>query len=156
MDGSMRNFKSIPMPLKNFFGWYDVSLTQEGKNDPVCQYFGKTEKIFQWHGDTFEIPHGAIHLAKSRDCPHQAMRYGDKTYGFQFHLEVDQPMIERWLEVPRHIEELAGVKGRIDPEEIKKQTPQFIQRSMSLSEGTFGEFIKLFGMEKKYRCPPSR
>lgn len=41
-----------------------------------------------WHGDTFEIPQGAIWLAENEACPHQAFQYGDRVLGFQFHPEI--------------------------------------------------------------------
>lgn len=137
-------------------GWYDVLLTEEGKNDPVMRSFQEREMVFQWHGDTFEIPKGAVDLANSEACMNQAFRYGDKVYGFQFHLEVDEPMIARWLKVPHHKKELASLEGKIDPEDIRKQTPVYIDRLKQLSNQTFGEFIKLFGEKQKYKTLPSR
>ena len=49
------------------------------------------------------------------------------------------------------IKELKELKGKIDPAKILKETPRHIQRSMSLSEKTFGEFLKLFGIQKKFK-----
>ena len=80
-------------------GWYDVSPTDHAQNDPLLGPFSATEKIFQWHGETFDIPQSTRHLAFSSLCANQAFRYGDNVYGFQFHLEVDEPMIHRWLRV---------------------------------------------------------
>ena len=137
-------------------GWYDVSLTAAGKQDPLLGHFAETERIFQWHGDILDIPENAIHLAESAACPAQAFRYGDNVYGFQFHLEVDAPMIGRWLEVPIHRAELEALGGRIDPEEIERETPRRIEQSMRLSNAVFGEFIHLFGLRPKRRMLPSR
>ncbi|HKY62300.1 MAG TPA: gamma-glutamyl-gamma-aminobutyrate hydrolase family protein [bacterium] len=137
-------------------GWHEVELSESGKKDPLLRHFKATESLFHWHGDTFELPHGAEHLASSRDCRNQAFRYGDKAYGFQFHLECDEPMIERWLMVPQHQSELDSVKERTCPERIRKETPDRIGRLKELSRATFGEFLKLFGEEKRFRCPPSR
>ena len=49
-------------------GWYDVAPTEHGLADPLFRHFRASEKIFQWHGDTFAIPHGAVHLATSPAC----------------------------------------------------------------------------------------
>lgn len=133
-----------PNPRKEI-GWYDVSLTEEGRKDPVMRHFAETERIFQWHGDTFEIPPGAVHLARSPDCENQAFRYGTNVYGFQFHLEVDERVIERWLAVPVHRREIESLNGQIDPEAIRAETPDRIARLKRLSDRTFGEFIRLFG-----------
>src|SRR6185369_16369861 len=111
-----------------------------GRQDPLLSCFGDSERIFQWHGDTFEIPRGAVHLASSDLCPNQAFRYGENAYGFQFHLEVDEPLIERWLTVPIHRAEIEALDGAIDPEEIRRETPLRIARARELSDRTFGEW----------------
>ncbi len=137
-------------------GWYDVSPTEDGKKDPLIGYFGKSERIFQWHGDTFNIPHGAVHLASSPLCSNQAFRYKGNVYGFQFHLEVDQKMIERWLRVPHHKVEIEKTKGKIDPQNIRNETILRIDRLEKLSDIVFGEFIKNFGNKQRRHRLPSR
>jgi GMP synthase (glutamine-hydrolysing) len=137
-------------------GWYDLATTREARGDPLLSHFAGTEKIFQWHGDTFEIPRGAIHLATSSACANQAFRYGDNVYGFQFHLEVDEPMIHRWLQVPVHRQEIESLNGRIDPDRIRDETPSHIGRLKELSERTFGAFLELFGPRRKRVALPSR
>jgi GMP synthase (glutamine-hydrolysing) len=137
-------------------GWYDVSPTQEAKRDPLLAEFRGTEKIFQWHGDTFDLPRSAAHLASSDLCPNQAFRYGSSIYGLQFHLEVDQWMIHRWLRVPENRKEIAGLQGKIDPERIHMETPEYIPRLHELSDRVFSEFIKIFGIEKKFLRLPLR
>ena len=129
-------------------GWYDVSPSADADLDPLLSKFEESETIFQWHGDTFEIPTRAMHLASSRTCGNQAFRYGANVYGFQFHLEVDEPMILRWLKVPENRHEIASLHGDIDPDEIHTQTAQHIKRLHELSDHVFGQFIKLFGVEK--------
>jgi GMP synthase (glutamine-hydrolysing) len=137
-------------------GWYEVSPTKEGEVDGLMTNFMKEEKIFQWHGDTFDLPHGAQLLASSPLCKNQAFRYGDNIYGFQFHLEVDKPMIERWLTVPENKKEIEDLNGKIDPGHIKGETPEYISRLNDLSNSVFGNFIELFGYNKKRQTLPSR
>ena len=124
-------------------GWYDVSLTEEGKSDAVLGQLAPTEKIFQWHGDTFQLPAGTTWLARSAICPHQAFRYGTKVYGFQFHLEVDEPMIERWLKIssPAAID--------FDPEVIRQQTRDHVTHLMKLSRQVFTKYIELFSTKRR-------
>ena len=136
-------------------GWYDVMVTEEGRADPLLSKFNNVEKLFQWHGDTFEIPEDAVHLATSENCRNQAFRYGNKIYGLQFHLEVDQAMIQRWLVAPTNLKELEELKGIIDPDQIRAETPSFINELMSLSDRTFGEFIDLFERKEKTHVLPS-
>jgi len=89
--------KVFKAPVKEI-GWYDVSLTRIGSIDPFFSHLPRTFPVFQWHEDTFEIPHSAILIATSSLVPHQAFRYGDNAYGLQFHLEVTQDIIREWME----------------------------------------------------------
>jgi GMP synthase (glutamine-hydrolysing) len=129
-------------------GWYQINPTPAGADDPVFAGMSDTEHIFQWHGDTFDIPSGAVHLASSPDCENQAFRYGDTAYGFQFHLEVDRPMVDRWLTVPHNRQEIADLNGAIDPEQIRSDTLQHIDKLQRLSDDTFSRWIKLFGLPR--------
>lgn len=137
-------------------GWYGVTPTEEGAADPLFRHFEGTEKIFQWHGDTFAIPEGAVHLARSEACAHQAFRYGANAYGLQFHLEVDQPMIDRWLKAPDNACELATLEHEIDPARIAADTPRHIGRSLALGNVLFNEFIGLFEGRRRRTMLPSR
>jgi GMP synthase (glutamine-hydrolysing) len=138
-------------------GWYDLSPTEEGRTDPLFSHLRETEKIFQWHGDSFAIPEGAVHLASSGGCPNQAFRYGDRIYGLQFHLEVDQPMIERWLRVPENIEEIGRMNGATSADRIRAETALHIDTTVGLAGRVFSNFVRLFGIEGRRPRPlPSR
>jgi len=136
-------------------GWYHLAPTKEAGRDSLFAAFRETEMIFQWHGETFNIPHGASHLATSSRCGNQAFRYGMNVYGLQFHLEVDEPMIRRWLRVPENREEIERLHG-IDADQIHLETPQHIHRLHELSNCAFGAFVKLFDIEKTRRRLASR
>ena len=136
-------------------GWYDVSPTPHASRDPVLMELENTEKIFQWHGETFDIPAGTSHLAFSSLCANQAFRYGANVYGFQFHMEVDEPMIHRWLRVPENQREIAALRGDQHIEQIYSETPEYMARLGRISERVFSAFIDLFGIERKFfRLPP--
>ena len=138
-------------------GWYDVFPTDAASSDPLLMELEKTEKLFQWHGETFDIPKSARHLAFSSLCANQAFRYGDKVYGFQFHLEVDEPMIHRWLGVAENQKEISSLRGGTNYREcIYNETPEYMARLAELSERVFGEFINLFGIEKRLLRLPAR
>jgi GMP synthase (glutamine-hydrolysing) len=88
--------KVFKAPIKEI-GWYDVSLTKIGSNDPLFSNLPKKFPVFQWHEDTFEIPEKAKLLVISDSVLHQAFRYGENAYGLQFHLEVTREMITEWM-----------------------------------------------------------
>lgn len=137
-------------------GWTDVALTEEGTRDPLFRHFGATERLFQWHGCTFDLPDGAVHLARSRACANQAFRFGDRTYGLQFHLEVDQPLIERWLCVPEHRDELASCNGVAQPDVIRAETRTRIAAMRDLADLTFTRFAELMGARRRRPHYPHR
>ncbi len=95
-------------------GWYPLTLTEEGKKDRLLDGLPGTFPVFQWHGETFDIPRGAVCLAGSERYSNQAFRLGEKVYGLQFHLETTQPMITEWLDLYRDEHAKCGgtVQGR--------------------------------------------
>jgi GMP synthase-like glutamine amidotransferase len=68
-------------------GLFPVELTPAAAEDPLFRLFENPQEVFQWHGDTFEQPAGAVQLARSARCEQQAFRVGRRVYGVQFHLE---------------------------------------------------------------------
>lgn len=142
-------------PVKEI-GWYDVRPTPEAATDPLFRYFEQPTRIFQWHGDTFELPVGAVHLAASEACANQAFRFGDRTYGLQFHLEVDEALIQRWLKTPVHVRELESLAPTITAERIRQETPLYINPAARLGTRLFGEYISLFSTRLRRVGLPSR
>lgn len=80
-------------------GWFPVNLTMEGKEHHAFKDFPGSFNVIHWHGDTFDIPEGAKHLAFSAFCENQAFSYG-KTMGLQFHPEVNPDLLSGFLEDP--------------------------------------------------------
>ena len=79
-------------------GWFPVSLTSEGSQSPILAGFPATFPAFHWHGDTFELPPGAVHLAQSEACQHQVFSFGHNVLGLQFHLESTIESLTRMLD----------------------------------------------------------
>lgn len=68
-------------------GLFDIELTVHAADDPLFSLLGNPQEVFQWHGDTFDLPAAAVHLAGSKRYPNQAFRLGRRVYALQFHLE---------------------------------------------------------------------
>lgn len=77
-------------------GPFPVELTPAGLADRLFAGITSPFRTFQWHNDTFAIPTGAVLLASSAACSHQAFRYGPAAYGLQFHPEVDAGIVASW------------------------------------------------------------
>src|SRR6476661_6701447 len=91
-------------------GVLPVTLTDEGAADPVLEGLPRELPTLQWHGDTFDLPDGAVRLAGSPAYPNQAFRIGN-AYGVQFHLEVSREMAREWAAVPAYTEYLERTLG---------------------------------------------
>ena len=78
------------------FGWREVRLTGAGSDDPVLSHVPVSFPIFQWHADTFTLPPGAVHLAKSDGAMMQCIRTGRASYGMQFHFEASRALVADW------------------------------------------------------------
>jgi GMP synthase-like glutamine amidotransferase len=68
-------------------GWFPIGKTEEAGNSRYFSTFPASLPVFHWHGETFDLPAGAVHLARSAVCEHQAFSYGDCVLALQFHLE---------------------------------------------------------------------
>jgi len=66
-------------------GWFPVQGVPSG--DDSTFHFPLSAEVFHWHGETFDLPPGAIHLARSDGCENQAFQLGQSVIGLQFHLE---------------------------------------------------------------------
>jgi len=119
-------------------GWYKLRLTKEGKKDRIFRGFEKEFMVFQWHGDTFDIPEGAVHLASSDVVPNQAFRFNN-SYALQFHLEVTAEMIRDWLK--EYDEEIKSLRGKIDQEKILSDTDKQVKNLNELAARFIDGFI---------------
>ena len=137
-------------------GWYHVDMTPAGLSDPVLSTFAESQEVFQWHEDGISLPPGADLLASSPASPVQAFRFGEHAYGFQFHLEANRPLIDRWLSVPAHLEVLEQEEGNVDPAAISRQADTSVNPMEKLSQATFSRWIDRFEIVPRKQQLPSR
>jgi GMP synthase-like glutamine amidotransferase len=121
-------------------GWYTVDLTAAGRTDPLFAGIASPVRVFQWHGDAFELPSGATTLASSPLCMHQAFRYGDRVYGLLFHLELTPEIIRSWLDTFR--DEFLSVRGYIEPERIVADIPCYLEHYQRVSTRLFTNLVE--------------
>ncbi len=121
-------------------GWYPVRLTMAARRDPLFREFPETIEVFEWHGEYFDTPPGAVNLAGSELYQCQAFSIGRNVYGLLFHLEVTGQMVREWVATFK--EELDGVKEYIRPEAIIEQLPQRINALNERARTFFGRFCE--------------
>jgi GMP synthase (glutamine-hydrolysing) len=88
-------------------GWGPVELTAAGRVSALARLDGIP--VLHWHGDTFDLPAGASHLASTKVCRHQAFAAGPAGLALQFHIEATAQGLERWF--IGHTGELASTPG---------------------------------------------
>lgn len=142
-------------------GWYEVQTTAAGRADPVLSPLGESVPVFQWHGYHFEIPPDAVHLARTDSCEQQAFRWSDNAYGFQFHMEMDERLIERWLANPVYRDELAALADsqagqHTNEVAIRAATRQHMGAMQANADAVFNGFLDLVGRPQRRYTLPSR
>jgi GMP synthase (glutamine-hydrolysing) len=129
---------------KKEIGWFNVNITDHGQKSLFEGIKHKTLSVFQWHGDTYDLPPTADVMASSTLYP-QAFRYGTAV-GIQFHLEVNGEMIQTWLQ--EYSEEI--FKERINPHDIKLNNER--KNVADLNEAckvVYSNFSKLIDNKRK-------
>jgi len=79
-------------------GVYPVHLTKDGESDPIFKMFPKSFDVMHWHNDMPGLSKGAVLLAYSEGCPRQVVKYSDRAYGLQCHMEMTDELIKGMVE----------------------------------------------------------
>ncbi|MEN1726859.1 MAG: gamma-glutamyl-gamma-aminobutyrate hydrolase family protein [Pseudomonadota bacterium] len=137
-------------------GWYPVDPTSHTVDDPVLAPLDRQQTIFQWHHYGFDCPRDAVSIAESRSNGCQAFRSGDQAWGFQFHLEMDARLIQRWLTLPFYREDLAESGLAHTPEDIAADTREHLAESEALADQVFGAWLDRIGSPEQRLVLPSR
>lgn len=110
-------------------GWFNIELTHSAQTEDLFSDMGSRLKVFHWHGDTFDLPENAIHLASSVACKNQAYVYNDKVLALQFHLEPTQNSLRQMIDFGR--DELKSGKYVQTEQELLNQS-QLIEGNRKL------------------------
>ena len=124
-------------------GWYDLDLITSSESK-IFQGFPQRCKVFQWHGDTFDLPQGAQLLASTTSCKNQAFSWQDRAFGLQFHLEVTVAMVDEWLQDTTTVKEWG-----FDPTPIKRATKQNIEGATALCSKLGQNFVNIMSQSLK-------
>jgi GMP synthase-like glutamine amidotransferase len=105
-------------------GWFPISFTEEARKNFFFNSFPMEMTVFHWHGDTFDLPAGAIHIAESKGCTNQGFIFDDRVIALQFHLEVNSDSLKEMIAGSK--DELIKDKYVQTPEEILNMTKHAI------------------------------
>ncbi|MDB5491601.1 MAG: glutamine amidotransferase class-I family protein [Micavibrio sp.] len=123
-------------------GWQTIDISGAGMQTPA-KYFDKNlTRIMQWHGDTFDLPQGAVLLASSPLYENQVFQWGQRSIGFQCHIEVDRKTVRSWL-----VSEAYDVgKGGIDIPALQRETDEWAGVMNGQTHKFFHDWLDQIGL----------
>lgn len=121
--------------------YHDIEFDNQSKSG-IFSGINSPATVFHWHGDTFDLPQGALRLAHSKDYQNQALQVGSAV-GVQFHLEVTEDTIRLWLEKSKY--ELSQVPY-IDPDEIIRKIPEYMQEIQNTMKTFYRNFKAVYNL----------
>lgn len=116
------------------FGFVQLSVTQQGAQDPIVGNAGPVPSFMEFHEASFDLPEGATLLIQGETCTNQSFKVGNCAYGFQFHLEIDSITLDRWFDEFQNDQIATYAKYRSQFtdeffESTRKQFPLLVQQS---------------------------
>ena len=121
-------------------GWFEITLSEQGKIHPLLSNFEQRFPVFHWHGDTFDLPVNAQLLASSTACKNQAFALGNKVLGLQFHFEVTAESLIKMVENGKH--ELQAAQYIQSAGQLLSQTDHFVNNNQKMFQ-LLGKLEKL-------------
>ncbi len=119
-------------------GWGRVELTEQGMASCLGALAHDDAAVLHWHGDSFDLPDGAVRLASNQFYENQAFSYGDHALGLQFHLEADSRQLEEWY--VGHSVELAA--AGIAVPDLRAATASIARRLPAQADRIFTRWVR--------------
>jgi GMP synthase (glutamine-hydrolysing) len=119
-------------------GWGAVKLSAAGNASALAPLAKDGAKALHWHGDTFDLPAQATHLASTKLYENQAFQFGQNALALQFHIEADPLRIEQWL--IGHACELAH--AGISPQSIREEARLIRPNALQIAESVISGWIE--------------
>ncbi|MDX6626277.1 MAG: hypothetical protein QOE56_1266, partial [Solirubrobacterales bacterium] len=123
-------------------GWHRVTVTEEGREDPLLGPLWPEFEALQWHSYEFPLPPGALPLARSEVCL-QGCRIGERAWALQFHPEVSAADAGHWIDDYRADPD--AVRIGIDPAALGAETERKIGAFNQLGRDLCRRWLELAG-----------
>jgi GMP synthase (glutamine-hydrolysing) len=121
-------------------GYVPIHPLPAASSDPLVSHYADGEPVFQWHMDTFDLPVEAELLVTGDGVPNQAYRVGDTTWATQFHLEIDVPEMEVWID---ELADTVEAEWGKSPEQLRAEAAEHHERHEQLGNETFRRFVSV-------------
>lgn len=120
-------------------GWAPIRFHRRGVFDPLLSELPAESMVLHWHGDMFELPLLARRLASTSICPNQAFQLRSRMFGLQFHCEVGEEDVERFLALDADFVERANGVGAVA--ELRQATARHALASWAVGERLLGNIL---------------
>jgi GMP synthase (glutamine-hydrolysing) len=129
-------------------GVLTVQCTPAARADPVFSRLPPEFRALQWHSDTYDLPPGAVQLARSGAYEQQAFVAG-RAYALQFHLEVTSELATLWGDVPAYARSLESIRGDGALPRLIAEVRDREEEMTGLARGLFAAWLeRVVGLER--------
>jgi GMP synthase (glutamine-hydrolysing) len=132
-----------PGPVKEI-GWGRVDLTEAGRQSCLGPLADASAEVVHWHGDTFDLPEGAVRLASNANYQNQAFAFGPDALALQFHMEADAVTLEKWY--VGYAQDLPS--GQISTAEFRARTAHVSVAAEARAAKIFSDWLHQIGQER--------
>ena len=123
-------------------GVLDIALTADGTKDALMQGLPAQQKCLQWHSvRVAQAPADAVILARSPNCPIQAMRIGSNAWSMQYHVEVEPDTVENWAAIPAYRDALTKAMGPHGVDVMRDQAASAMPSFLNVAERLYQNFM---------------
>ncbi|SLN31732.1 GMP synthase [glutamine-hydrolyzing] [Roseovarius albus] len=123
-------------------GVKEVTLTPEGRADPLMQGLPDRQTCLQWHGvRVAQAPEGATVLARSENTSVEAIRVGQNAWSMQYHVEVEPDTVDNWATIPAYRDALIETMGEGGLDLMRAQAEKAMPDFLNTAERLFINFL---------------
>jgi len=108
-------------------GFFPIQFLASALELDLFNHFNNPYTVFHWHGDTFDLPESAVLIASTAICKHQAYLIGNNVLGLQFHLEMNEEVVEAMMRFDGH--ELEATANHIQTREKMREEFTYLQKN---------------------------
>ena len=109
-------------------GWHDICSKEFENGNKLTKLLGKPFPVLHWHGDRILLPTTAELIASSSRCEEQLFKIGALAYGIQFHIEIENQMVNRWIKEDKKF--ISSALGKEGQSILKKQQKEYGNKTL--------------------------
>tara|TARA_Y100001968_G_scaffold214356_1_gene197217 strand:- start:248 stop:988 length:741 start_codon:yes stop_codon:yes gene_type:complete len=122
-------------------GWHNIFIHEFAKDNKLSTLVCDTFPVLHWHGDRILLPTTAELIASTSRCEEQLFKIGSSAYGIQFHIEIEDEMVYRWIDEDKQF--ISSALGRNGQDILKKQQQNYGNKTLQARLDFLNKLIDL-------------